>query len=155
MLFELYFCFILVCIRCFYCNLRSNVSFHAQTRSVFPTEKNREIRRLEKEIHSTIMDIVKHTESASKDLLHVIIEGSQSVDLGPSTADQFIVDNCKDICIPASEVTPVAAIWGLMLLASHSEWQTRLPTEVLEVSKDGILNFEMLHKMKAVCNSMI
>ena len=102
------------------------------------------------------MDIVKkHTESASKDLLQVIIEGSKNGDLGPSTADEFIVDNCKDICIPASEVTAASAIWGLMLLASHPEWQTRIRTEVLEVCKDGILNFDMLHKMKAVCNSMI
>lgn len=96
--------------------------------------------------------VKKHTESASKDLLQVIIEGSKNGDLGPSTPDQFIVDNCKDICIPASEVTAVTAIWGLMLLASHPEWQTRIRVEVLEVCKDGILNFDMLHKMKAVCN---
>ncbi|KAK6271950.1 hypothetical protein POUND7_009033 [Theobroma cacao] len=116
-----------------------------------PTEKSREIWRLTKEIHSTIMGIVKkHTESASKDLLQVIIEGSKNGDLGPSTPDQFIVDNCKDICIPASEVTAVTAIWGLMLLASHPEWQTRIRVEVLEVCKDGILNFDMLHKMKAL-----
>ncbi|XP_022752770.1 cytochrome P450 714C2-like [Durio zibethinus] len=117
----------------------------------FPTKTNREIWRLEKEIHSTIMDIVKkHAESASKDLLQVIIEGSKNGVLGPSTAEEFIVDNCKDICIPASEVTAVSATWGLMLLASHPEWQTRIRTEVLEVCNGGILNFDMLHKMKAL-----
>ncbi|XWS28868.1 hypothetical protein CRYUN_Cryun25bG0108500 [Craigia yunnanensis] len=98
-----------------------------------------------------MMDVVKkHTKSASKDLLQVVIEGSKNGDLGPSTADEFIVDNCKDICIPASEVTAVAAIWGLLLLASHPEWQTRIRTEVLDVCKDGIPSFDMLHKMKAL-----
>lgn len=97
------------------------VSFHLHIRYL-PTKNNREIWRLEKEIHSTIMDIVnKHTESASKDLLQVMIEGSKNGDLGPSTAGEFIVDNCNDICIPASEVTAVAAIWGLMSLASHPD----------------------------------
>ncbi|XWS53160.1 hypothetical protein CRYUN_Cryun11dG0133800 [Craigia yunnanensis] len=74
--------------------------------------------RLTMEIHSIIMDIVKkHTESASNnDLLQVVIEGSRSDDLGPSTTDQFIVDNYKDICIPAFEVTAIAIIWGLYWL---------------------------------------
>ncbi|TYJ33419.1 hypothetical protein E1A91_A05G102900v1 [Gossypium mustelinum] len=115
-----------------------------------PTKKNREIWRLEKEIHSKIMEIVKkHNETTSKDLLQVMIEGSKG-DIGPSiTADQFIVDNCKDICIPASEVTAVSAIWGLMLLASHPEWQTRIRGEVSELCKGGVLSFDVLHKMKA------
>ncbi|TYI80661.1 hypothetical protein E1A91_D05G104200v1 [Gossypium mustelinum] len=116
-----------------------------------PTKKNREIWRLQKEIHSKIMEIVKkHNETASKDLLQVMIEGSKG-DIGPSiTADQFIVDNCKDICIPASEITAVSAIWGLMLLASHPEWQTRIRGEVSELCKGGVLSFDVLHKMKAL-----
>lgn len=99
------------------------------------------------------MEIVKkHNETAPKDLLQVMIEGSKG-DIGPSiTTDQFIVDNCKDICIPASEVTPVSAIWGLMLLASHPEWQTRIRGGVSEVCKGGELSFDVLHKMKAVRN---
>lgn len=99
------------------------------------------------------MEIVKkHNETASKDLLQVMIEGSKG-GIGPSiTADQFIVDNCKDICIPASEITAVSAIWGLMLLASHPEWQTRIRGEVSELCKGGVLSFDVLHKMKAVRN---
>ncbi|MBA0594625.1 cytochrome P450 714C2 [Gossypium raimondii] len=116
-----------------------------------PTKKNREIWRLQKEIHSKIMEIVKkHNETASKDLLQVMIEGSKG-DIGPSiTADQFIVDNCKDVCIPASEITAVSALWGLMLLASHPEWQTRIRGEVSELCKGGVLSFDVLHKMKAL-----
>ncbi|MBA0836183.1 hypothetical protein Goarm_008417 [Gossypium armourianum] len=112
---------------------------------------NREIWRLQKEIHSKIMEIVKkHNETASKDLLQVMIEGSKG-DIGPCiTADQFIVDNCKDICIPASEITAVSAVWGLMLLASHPEWQTRIRGEVSELCKGGVLSFDVLHKMKAL-----
>ncbi|XWS74166.1 hypothetical protein CRYUN_Cryun02cG0192200 [Craigia yunnanensis] len=34
--------------------------------------------------------------------------------------------------------------------ASKDLWQTRIRTEVLEVCKDGILNLDMLHKIKAV-----
>ncbi|KAE8656817.1 Detected protein of unknown function [Hibiscus syriacus] len=96
-----------------------------------PTKNNREIWRIEKEIHSIIMGIVKkhaESETACKDLLQVVIEGSKG-NLEPSiTADQFIADNCKDICIPASE--------------------TRIRAEVSQVCENGVLNFDMLHKMK-------
>ncbi|XVE79625.1 hypothetical protein DITRI_Ditri14bG0073100 [Diplodiscus trichospermus] len=64
------------------------------------------------------MDLVKkHAESRSKDLLQVIIEGSKNGDLGPSAAKEFIADNYKNICIPASKLTDVAAIWGLTFIA--------------------------------------
>ena len=72
-------------------------------------------------------------------------------ELGPSTADQFIVDNCKDVYLGAFEVNAVVAIWGLMLLASHPEWQARVRSEVQEVCGDKPPDANMLGKMKVVC----
>lgn len=117
-----------------------------------PTKKNKVVWGLEKEIYAMIMDIVKkHNATTSEDMLQTLMEGSMNGKLGPSTADQFIVDNCKDIYLGAFEVNAVVAIWGLMLLASHPEWQARVRSEVQEVCGDKPPDANMLGKMKVVC----
>ncbi|KAF8398480.1 hypothetical protein HHK36_017409 [Tetracentron sinense] len=101
-----------------------------------PTKSNREIWRLEKEIQSMILKIVKERskDSCEKDLLQMIIEGANSGDIGADTSsEQFIVDNCKNIYLAGYETTAISALWGLMLLASHPEWQGRVRAEVFEV----------------------
>lgn len=117
-----------------------------------PTKKNKVVWGLEKEIYAMIMDIVKkHNATTSEDMLQTLMEGSMNGKLVPSTADQFIVDNCKDIYLGAFEVNAVVAIWGLMLLASHPEWQARVRSEVQEVCGDKPPDANMLGKMKVVC----
>lgn len=117
-----------------------------------PTKKNKVAWGLEKEIYAIIMDIVKkHKATTSENMLQTLMEGSMNGELGPSTADQFIVDNCKDVYLGAFEVNAVVAIWGLMLLASHPEWQARVRSEVQEVCGDKPPDANMLGKMKVVC----
>ena len=53
----------------------------------------------------------------------------------------------------AFEVTAAAAIWGLMLLASHPKWQSRLRAEVGEVCRGRAPDPNMLVKIKVVCDS--
>ncbi|XP_059625248.1 cytochrome P450 714C2-like [Cornus florida] len=116
-----------------------------------PTKKNRQMLRLEKQIYSIILDAAKKHDGAAVDgMLKTIIEGAKNGDLGPLTPDQFIVDNCKNLYLAAFEVTAMAAVWGLMLLASHPEWQARARAEVLEVCGGHMPDADMLGKMKVM-----
>ncbi|KAF8380603.1 hypothetical protein HHK36_028091 [Tetracentron sinense] len=116
-----------------------------------PTKTNREIWRLEKEVNSMILKIVKERTKDScdqKDLLQMIIEGANSANIGPLTSEQFIIDNCKNVYLAGYEPTAIAALWGLMLLALHPEWQARVRAEVFEVCGDKVPDADMLRKMK-------
>ncbi|XP_060673794.1 cytochrome P450 714C2-like [Ziziphus jujuba] len=118
-----------------------------------PTKKNMEVWRLEKEINSIIIDIKnKHIGRPHHDenMLKVIMEGAKNAKLGPTAEDQYIVDNCKNLFLAGSEVPAVAAMWGLMLLALHPEWQACLRSEVQQVCGGGhnIIDANMLNKMK-------
>ncbi|XP_034698665.1 cytochrome P450 714C2-like [Vitis riparia] len=76
------------------------------------------------------------------------MESAKTGELGPSTPDQYIVDNCKDVYLAGFEVTAVATLWGLVLLASNPEWQARLRAEILEVCGGHVPDTNMLGKMK-------
>ena len=117
-----------------------------------PTKSNRETWRLQKEVRSLIMKVVKERkEGASEnDLLQMIIEGATNSDFGQDETDRFIVDNCKNIYLAGYETTAVSATWTLMLLASNPEWQQRVRSEVLEICADQMPNADMVRKMKTV-----
>ncbi|KAK4593111.1 hypothetical protein RGQ29_017315 [Quercus rubra] len=117
-----------------------------------PTKSNRETWRLQKEVRSLIMKVVKERkEGASEnDLLQMIIEGATNNDFGQDETDRFIVDNCKNIYLAGYETTAVSATWTLMLLASNPEWQQRVRSEVLEICADQMPNADMVRKMKTL-----
>ena len=60
-------------------------------------------------------------------LLRSIVEGAKAAAgaFSPCTAEDFIVDNCKNIYFAGHETTSTTAAWCLMLLAAHPEWQSR------------------------------
>ncbi|XP_074356345.1 cytochrome P450 714C2-like [Apium graveolens] len=115
----------------------------------FPTKRNREQWRLEKEIYWIILELAKESRmEEGESMIQTLVEGSKHGELGPSTPQQFIVDNCKELCIVAMDVPGITAIWGLMLLAMHPEWQSRARAEVLEVCGGQTPDAEKLGKMK-------
>ncbi|KAK1357318.1 hypothetical protein POM88_050574 [Heracleum sosnowskyi] len=121
----------------------------------FPTKKNREQWRLEKEIYGSILELAKNCSiSESKSVIQTLVEGSKHGVLGSSTCQQFIADNCKELCIVAMDVPGITGIWGLMLLALHPKWQARAHAEVLQVCGDQIPDAEKLGKMRVVCPSL-
>lgn len=99
------------------------------------------------------MDTAKKSNRVSgENLIQILMEGANKGNIGSSTPEQFVVDNCKDLYLAAFEVTGIAAIWGLMLLAAHPEWQARARAEILEVCGNKTPDAEMLGKMKVVCS---
>ncbi|KAF8378967.1 hypothetical protein HHK36_028393 [Tetracentron sinense] len=119
-----------------------------------PSKKNREIWRLDKEIRSLILKVVKERIETKneKDLLQMIIEAAKdngNPGLMDST-DNFVVDNCKGIYFAGHETTAVSAAWSLMLLAANPEWQSRVRAEVVQVCGGRLPNSDMLGKMKTL-----
>ncbi|KAJ9672208.1 hypothetical protein PVL29_025729 [Vitis rotundifolia] len=91
---------------------------------------------LDKEITSCILDMAKeHSDAVSKELPQVII-------------NTWLIT--ADVYQPGFEVTAVASMWGLMLLASHPEWQDRIRAEVAQVCAGRPLAANMLGKMKVL-----
>jgi cytochrome P450 len=119
-----------------------------------PTKSNRETWKLEKEVRSLILKVVKERKeggASENDLLDMILGGATNSEFGEDETDRFIVDNCKNIYLAGYETTAVSATWTLMLLASNPEWQQRVRAEVRELCADGpLVDADMVRKMKTV-----
>jgi len=125
-----------------------------------PTKINQEIRRLEQEIQLLILEVSKEQRdrSSSKDgapmstynsLLHSIINGADESPRYSIAAEDFIVDNCKNIYFAGHETAALTATWCLMLLAANPDWQDRARAEVLEVCCGRtILDIDVLRQLK-------
>lgn len=122
-----------------------------------PTKSNQGIRKLGEEVRLLILDVAKEEDNnknsdAHKNLLRAIINGAQD-GRGTAEAEDFIVGNCKTIYFGGHETTAVTAIWCLMLLATHPEWQERARAEALEVCQGRTtLDVDVLRRLKTVSN---
>ena len=124
------------------------------------SKMNRKIWKLEKEIDSMIVKVVKQWIETryEKDLLQMLLEGAKNSGEYNSlcsdsdiSCDKFVVDNCKNIYIAGYKTVALTASWCLMLLATYPECQAQARAEVLEICKDGIPDVDMLRSMKIVC----
>uniref|UniRef100_A0ACD5W620 Uncharacterized protein n=8 Tax=Avena sativa TaxID=4498 RepID=A0ACD5W620_AVESA len=127
-----------------------------------PTKSNKEMRELEREVRLLILDVASRessrstnrnvcTQTTSNDLLRSIVDGARQCPGYPGTAEDFIVDNCKNIYFGGHETTAVAATWCLMLLATHPEWQDRARAEALEVCRGHTgIDFDVLRRLKTI-----
>uniref|UniRef100_A0ACD5X7Y8 Uncharacterized protein n=1 Tax=Avena sativa TaxID=4498 RepID=A0ACD5X7Y8_AVESA len=129
-----------------------------------PTKRNKEIGELEREVRLLILDIASRGSSSSNnnnkngcmhtthdDLLRSIVDGAHQCPSYPGTAEDFIVDNCKNIYFGGHETTAVTATWCLMLLATHPAWQDRARAEALEACRGCTsIDFEILRRLKTI-----
>ncbi|GKU88535.1 hypothetical protein SLEP1_g2788 [Rubroshorea leprosula] len=121
-----------------------------------PTKNNKEVRKLEKQIDTMILELGKQRmegQHQEQDLLQLIVEGANSCSdhNGNSlnfSRDRFIIDNCKNIYFAGHETTAITASWSLMLLAAHPDWQAQARAEVLETCKGSLPNADSLKRMK-------
>lgn len=78
------------------------------------------------EIYRTILEMTKKCGmSEGKSMIHALLDSAKHGELGPSTPQEFVVDNCKGLCVVSMIVPGTTAIWGLMLLALHPESRSR------------------------------
>ncbi|KAK3187950.1 hypothetical protein Dsin_027511 [Dipteronia sinensis] len=116
-----------------------------------PTENNREIWRLEKEVRSLVLTVVEERKQnkCEIDLLQIIINGAQATELSFMSMENFIMDNCKTMYLAGHETTAITACWTLLLLASNPDWQARVRDEVFQVFVGHVQDTDhVLRKMR-------
>jgi cytochrome P450 len=134
-------------------------------RKYLPTKSNKEMRELQREVRLLILDIASRgnssnsnnssgcTHTTHNDLMRSIVDGAHQCPSYNGTAEDFIVDNCKNIYFAGHETTAITATWCLMLLATHPEWQDRARAEALEACSGGTaIDFNTLRQLKTVRN---
>ncbi|TVU37671.1 hypothetical protein EJB05_10999, partial [Eragrostis curvula] len=128
-----------------------------------PTKQNRRVWKLDKEVRSTLMRIIR-TRLAAKgkagyghDLLGLMLEAcAPERDGDPKLLSMDeIVDECKTFFFAGQETTSHLLTWAMFLLSTHPEWQDRLREEVLREcgGRDGLHRtptHDMLNKLKQV-----
>lgn len=62
-----------------------------------------------------------------------------------------LISECKTFFFGGHETTALALSWSLLMLALHPEWQSTLREEVVEATKSGELNSDVLSKLTKVC----
>ncbi|KAM0895419.1 hypothetical protein ACQ4PT_023832 [Festuca glaucescens] len=127
-----------------------------------PTKSNKEMRELEQEVRLLILDVARRGGNSSSnsniymhtthnDLLRSIVDGAQQCPSYPGTAEDFIVDNCKNMYFGGHETTAITATWCLMLLATHPEWQDRARAEALDMCCGRTaIDFDVLRRLKTI-----
>ncbi|KAK6943333.1 Cytochrome P450 [Dillenia turbinata] len=115
----------------------------------FPTKNNKEMRRLAKEIRSSISKMVEERKFATgEDLLQAIIDRANNRNLTPEAANNSIVDSCNNIYFSSIEPTAMSACWTLILLASNPDWQDRIRNELSQVCTGRVPDADTLRNMK-------
>ncbi|KAG8079299.1 hypothetical protein GUJ93_ZPchr0007g3790 [Zizania palustris] len=119
--------------------------------SFFPTASSRAAWRLNRRVRGLILDLIGEIgDEDDGNLLGTLVRSAGGGgDVAAAVAEDFVVDNCKNICFAGYESTAVTAAWCMMLLALHPEWQGRVRDEVQEVCAGGRApDFPALQKMK-------
>ncbi|KAJ1699131.1 hypothetical protein LUZ63_007643 [Rhynchospora breviuscula] len=115
-----------------------------------PTRRNREAWKLNREIHTLILKIVKQKGVQERNLLSSILQNASMENMGTKEAEKFIVDNCKSIFFAGHESTAVTATWCLMLLGMYPEWQERVRAEAHDVCGGKAPDAKSIQKMKTL-----
>ncbi|KAM5560757.1 hypothetical protein ABKV19_021750 [Rosa sericea] len=131
-----------------------NVFFGFLNLRFFPTENDKKIKSLKKEVDDLILKLVRDRQvemrrdgASQKDLLQIILESAANSSDMPAQlkSDRFILDTCKSMYFAGAQTTAIAVAWTLMLLSLHQEWQERIRAEIVEVCGDHDLHQCLQH----------
>lgn len=127
-----------------------------------PTKKNKQRMYLDKEIKSTLRDLIhrkevamKMGESSNDDLLGLLLQSTDCNEVGNNsknirlTIDE-VIEECKLFYFAGHETTSVWLTWTMVVLAMHPNWQERAREEVLQVCGKNTPKFESTNNLKIV-----
>lgn len=128
-----------------------------------PTKFNRKIKAVDKEIRASLKKMIENRERAMKagevsndDLLGILMESNSreiqehgdNKNVGMNMAD--VIDECKIFYFAGQETTSVLLVWTMILLASHTTWQSRARDEVFKVFGNKKPDLDGLNRLKVV-----
>nr|CAB3458725.1 unnamed protein product [Digitaria exilis] len=123
-----------------------------------PTEENRRVWKLDKEVRTTLMKIIKNRLAAKEktgygnDLLGLMLEAWAPEHGGDQLLSMDeIVNECKTFFFAGQETTERLLTWVIFLLCTHPEWQDKLREEVRREcggDRDRPPTHDMLNKLK-------
>lgn len=126
-----------------------------------PTADHRKINENDKQIQTTIKNIINKREKAIKageatenDLLGLLLESNHREikehgnfkNMGLSLEE--VVGECMLFHIAGQETTSDLLVWTMVLLSRHPDWQERARKEVLEIFGNEKPDFDGLNKLK-------
>ncbi|KQK12796.1 hypothetical protein BRADI_1g06030v3 [Brachypodium distachyon] len=123
----------------------------------FPTENNRRMKEINREIEGLLRGIIEKRERAIEsdghehDLLGLMLQSNKASgtsSLRMSTED--VIEECKLFYFAGMETTSVLLTWTLVVLGMHPEWQDRARKEVLSVFGKNKPSFHGLNRLKTV-----
>ncbi|KAK6929168.1 Cytochrome P450 [Dillenia turbinata] len=124
----------------------------------FPTKTNKRMREINKEVYTLVKGIIHKREmeiTKAGDLLGMLmdsnskeIQDNNSKKSGLSIDD--IVEECKVFFLAGQETTQLWLTWVMVLLSSHSYWQTKAREEVLQVFGKNKPGFDDLNDLKII-----
>ncbi|TVU37600.1 hypothetical protein EJB05_10924 [Eragrostis curvula] len=122
-----------------------------------PTEKNLKTRKLDKQVRTMLMDIIKarlaNKDSAGygNDLLGLMLEAcAPEHGETPVLSMDEIIDECKTFFFAGHDTTSHLLTWASFLLSTHPEWQDKLREEVRRECGDEVPTGDMLNKLRLV-----
>ncbi|KAB1209461.1 Cytochrome P450 72A15 [Morella rubra] len=130
-----------------------------------PTKKNRRRTELDKEIKSTIRNLIQRKlnakrieESSVDDLLGLLLQSNtqnnQPEDATSTKSNSLsideVIEECKQFYLAGQETTSSWLTWTMVVLAIHQDWQEKAREEVLLVCGKRNPNFEAITHLKIV-----
>ncbi|VAH43419.1 unnamed protein product [Triticum turgidum subsp. durum] len=122
-----------------------------------PTEKNLKIWKLDKDVRSMLMNIIKtrlenkDTMGYGNDLLGLMLEAcAPEHGQNPILSMDEIIDECKTFFFAGHDTSSHLLTWTMFLLSTHPEWQEKLREEVLRECGNGAPTGDMLNKLQLV-----
>ncbi|KAL6650011.1 hypothetical protein ACP70R_014235 [Stipagrostis hirtigluma subsp. patula] len=139
-------------------NLASLLNVQIPILKYLPTERNRRKWMLEKNLRSSLLQIIQPRLATSSidygnDLLglmlHACIASKQGgMEGGLSLSIDEIIDECKMFFFAGHETTSLLLTWTVFLLSVYPEWQERLRQEVLREAGREYPSNDSLSKLK-------
>lgn len=132
-------------------------------KSFIPTERNRRMKAINKQIKDSLRQIIDKRKQAMEageapkdDLLGMLLESNRdeiqahgnNKKAGLTTEE--VMDECKLIYFVGKESVSSLLVWMVIVLSQHGEWQVRAREEVLHTLGKNEPDFEGLNKLKTV-----
>ncbi|KAI3516928.1 hypothetical protein L1887_16082 [Cichorium endivia] len=127
-----------------------------------PTKDNKRMKEIHREVKASIKSIIdkrvlamKNGETSKQDLLGILLDSNYN-EIKQQGSSNFgltieeVIEECKLFYFAGQETTGNMIVWTMILLAQHTDWQTRAREEVLHAIGDKRPDIDGLGHLKVI-----